>query len=163
MNFGRMPEGWIKSSGNNRRLVLAGKRFRGHRDASESRVPDAAAPLDLHGEPKSNDWLGLTWQELRKDRAQAKTAGLYRALHKNSETLTYVGQSSTSIAARVSAHLAKATKPGHRQARFFNETIIWEWADLSELKRTQLLEIENDLIASHMLAHDRPPDAQFLG
>ena len=26
-----------------------------------------------------------------------------------------------------------------------------------------LLEIENDLIASHMLAHDRPPNAQFLG
>ena len=163
MNFGRMPEGWIKSSGNNHRLVTAGKRFRGRRDASEARIPDATAPFDLYGDPMSNDWMGLPWEELSADQTQSKKAGLYRALHPNSETLTYVGQSSASITARVSAHTAKATKPGHRQHSFFDESIIWQWASLNELKRTQLLEVENDLIASHMLAHDRPPDAQFLG
>ena len=35
-NFGRIPYGWLKSSGNNRRLAEAGKRFRGRRMTEES-------------------------------------------------------------------------------------------------------------------------------
>lgn len=163
MNFGRMPEGWIKSSGNNRRLVITGKRFRGYRNAGEGRIPDAPPPLDLHSDPMSDNWMGLPWQEFCVSQTQVKMVGLYRALHQTNNSLIYVGQSSASIAGRVLAHMAKSTKPNHRQHSFFDKSVIWQWANMYELNRTQLLEIENDLIASHMLAHDRPPNAQFLG
>jgi len=42
-NFGRMPFGWLKSSGHTRALAAAGKRFRGRRMSAAER----AAP----GEP----------------------------------------------------------------------------------------------------------------
>jgi hypothetical protein len=35
--------------------------------------------------------------------------------------------------------------------------------DLPEIDRTQLLELENDLIASHIRVCGRTPSAQFLG
>jgi hypothetical protein len=35
--------------------------------------------------------------------------------------------------------------------------------ELSRTQSTQLQEIENDLIASHVLLHGHPPGAQFRG
>jgi hypothetical protein len=37
-NFGRMPHGWVKSSGNNRRLVEAGRRSRVWADRKSANV-----------------------------------------------------------------------------------------------------------------------------
>jgi hypothetical protein len=65
VNFGRMPAGFRMSSGNNAKLVAAGKRFRGG-IASE---PDAShlpglSPLDgLGGDPHGFNWCGHDWSE----------------------------------------------------------------------------------------------------
>ena len=50
-----------------------------------------------------------------------------------------------------------------RRAKFFDDDVAWDWVDLSGTHRTQLLEVENDLIASHVETLGQPPVAQFLG
>jgi hypothetical protein len=62
-NFGRMPRGWVKSSGNNRRLVEAGKRFRGYRLSDEEIAalpPDESVPppATLEGDPRARTGWG---------------------------------------------------------------------------------------------------------
>jgi len=93
-NFGRMPHGWLKSCGDNRQHIPAGKRFRGRRMTPEELAaagPDQSVPppVTLEGDVRTADWVGL-----------ALTA----------------------------------------------------W---------QLLEVENDLIAGHMVEHARPPRLPF--
>ena len=77
------------------------------------------------------------------------------------EGLVYVGQGR--ISARVKSHVAKGEDPDHSQRRFFAGNLTWDWVDLPEIDRTQLLELENDLIASHVRVGGRIPSAQFLG
>lgn len=72
----------------------------------------------------------------------------------------YVGQGS--IAVRVSAHLAKAVDPTHRQAEFFTDRLECSWV-AGAWPTHQRLELEDDLIGAHVLAFGDPPTAQFLG
>jgi hypothetical protein len=75
--------------------------------------------------------------------------------------LVYVGQGR--IPVRVKSHIAKGENPDHSQHRFFAGDLTWDWVDLPEIGKTQLLELENDLIASHVHVYGRTPSAQFLG
>jgi len=151
VNFGRMPEGWIKSKGGS-------TRFRGRPDPEALRIVDAAAPKRLDQPVRSSRWLGFNWFE---QSPPMTSVGVYRCLRSGGEGLVYIGQGR--IADRIKGHQAKTRIPEHSQAGFFSGDLTWEWAELGDAHRTQLLEIENDLIASHVLVCGRPPEAQFQG
>ena len=161
LNFGRMPNGWTKSSDNTARLVAAGRRHRGHRDSSAIRVPDAPPPATLQDDPRAATWLQFRWLDLADSPPPGGTVGVYRAMRPDTEGLVYIGQGR--IADRINNHLAKGNDPGHVQREFFSGDLTWGWVTLPNVHRTQLLEVENDLIASHVLVHGHPPEAQFLG
>jgi hypothetical protein len=76
--------------------------------------------------------------------------------------LVYVGQGQ--IRTRLRAHLAKAARPDHPQARWFAvPDLECSWTTNDSWFGHQRLELENDLIAAHVLEHGAPPSAQFLG
>jgi hypothetical protein len=159
LNFGRMPNGWRKSSGNNRRLVEAGKRFRGGPDPSYRRVPDAPPPASLDDDPLGLEWLGHEWSAWSPDAPEPGIVGLYRAVCPGEPALLYIGQGR--VATRRASHLKRATLPEAR-VDFPAET-LWSWAVPTLRHPTQLLEFENDLIASHVLSLGQPPRCQFVG
>ncbi len=161
LSFGRMPHGWTKSSDNTARLVAAGRRHRGQRDSNALRVLDAPPPLSLTDDPRARSWLGYQWTSAAETPPSANLVGLYRAMRLDGEGLVYVGQGR--ISARVKSHVAKGKDPDHSQHRFFAGDLTWDWVDLPEIDKTQLLELENDLIASHVRVYGRTPSAQFLG
>ena len=63
VNFGRMPLGFVMSSANNRRLVEAGKRFRGGVSTAitQNHEPGLAPAETLYGDPNALDWCGWSW------------------------------------------------------------------------------------------------------
>lgn len=60
LNFGRMPAGYRKSSGNNARLVAAGRRFRGGAcpDADATHLPGIAPVASPDEAPGAPAWGG---------------------------------------------------------------------------------------------------------
>jgi hypothetical protein len=66
---------------------------------------------------------------------------------------------------RVGAHLAKGRTEGHSQAFAFSDAASVEvsYVQRNDVAKHQLLEIENDLIAAHIVQTGDIPDAQFLG
>ncbi len=161
LNFARMPDGWIKSSGNSAKLVAKGRRERGRRDPSAIRVPETPPPATLRVDPRSASWLGHEWSGFATSLPPSGTVGVYRLLRREETDLVYVGQGE--IADRIKNHLAKGRNPVHRQYDYFAGDLVWDWVELSRTQSTQLQEIENDLIASHVLLHGHPPGAQFRG
>ena len=163
-NFGGMPEGYRKSTGNNARLVAAGRRARGGPDLSAP-VRPLSVPVngDLTTAPESGEWVNWPWSRwipAPKISLETPGRGLYRLRRPGASELLYVGQGE--IKPRVSAHLAKAAGDGRQAQHFAGETQV-SWVSLPGLATTNLLEHENDLIAAHVLTCGRPPSAQFLG
>ncbi len=159
-NFGRMPHGWVKSSGNNRRLVEAGKRFRGSRMSDEEIAalpPDESVPppATLKGDPRAADWLGLAWRSAELDAPGRSDVGVYRIGTGSRGPFDYLGQGL--IASRWRSHAE--TWAGDLAAERSDESVL-AWVPL-ELGLRQLLEVENDLIASHVVIFARPPVVQF--
>jgi hypothetical protein len=161
LNFGRMPDGWTKSSDNTARLVAADRRHRGQRAPNATRVLDASPPASLIDDPRAGSWLGHRWISVAETSPSADSVGLYRSIRLDGEGLAYVGQGR--IAARVKSHVAKGKDTDHSQHWFFARDLTWDWVDFPEIDRTQLLELENDLIASHVRVYGCTPRAQFLG
>jgi hypothetical protein len=163
--FGGMPAGYRKSSGNNARLVAAGLRVRGGADPrSVGTVASAPVHGPLGSKPDGDSWMNWRWTPwlLVQDAAPPLGGvGLYRLRQADSADLVYVGQGS--IGQRIRSHLAKAAIDGHRQARWFSGALEVSWVELPATGKTNLLEHENDLTASHIYAVDRPPSAQYLG
>lgn len=169
VNFGRMPDGYRMSSGNNARLVAAGKRFRGGRCACSEPCHERGVPplAEFDGPPQAPNWHDLGWSPWEPLRGRATSfrteTGVYRIRGDVPSLLLYVGQGS--IESRVAAHAAKLGAPGHAQGAIFRAQTRIECSFVangawSELHR---LEIENDLIAAHILATMQVPRAQFLG
>ena len=161
-NFGRMPRGWVKSSGNNRRLVEAGKRFRGYRlsDQEIAALPpdESVAPhVSLEGDPRGADWMGLAWRSADVASPERDDVGVYRIVGSPWGRLDYLGQGL--ITARWRTHAAGWA---HELAAEGGVRAPYGWAVLALAPR-QLLEVENDLIASHMTVFGRPPRVQFGG
>jgi hypothetical protein len=168
LNFGRMPRGYRMSTGNNARLVRAGRRFRGGpTDAdNESHRPGVPPPGPLEGSPLDLDWCGHQWSEwTRIEEASHEipgtATGLYRILGSEGE-IVYIGEGR--IRSRLSAHLAKLSKPEGRQHGILADTAPLEcsWVEGPWFKH-QRLELETDLIGAFVLATRTAPSAQFVG
>jgi hypothetical protein len=163
VNFGRMPAGYRMSSGNNRRIVAAGKRFRGgatiELDASHGPGVPPAGGLD--GDPRSEQWCGHSWSRwlpLSANRI-ASGEGLYR-IRAREPGLLYIGEGS--VSARIQAHLRKgANRTPTRQAYVLARAVEFSYV-AGAWEPHQRLELESDLIAAHVLRFGRPPDAQFI-
>jgi hypothetical protein len=59
--------------------------------------------------------------------------------------------------------LAKSRNLGHRQQAGFAGELEASWAELPTITSQQLLEVECDLITSHVMHVGAWPAAQFLG
>ena len=171
INFGRMPSGFRRSSGNNRSLVLAGKRFRGGLcDANEQYHAQGVPPVGpiAGGDPQDLRWCGhvwSSWQPLdRTAKFPAVTArGLYRIRDAGKAGLLYIGEGI--VAARLIAHRRKCRKPGDAQGDVFGaaERLQCSWVLNDEWMPHHRLELECDLIGSHLLGRSVVPPAQFVG
>lgn len=169
-NFGRMPLGWRKSSGNNATLVKAGKRFRGHRttETLNSHTPSLPPTAKLSGLVSDSKWCGHTWSEWSPLASVSpfKGTGLYRLKRSQPDlqqgSLLYVGQGK--VFARLQNH-QRTAEGSSKQAQAFGitTTIECSWAIDTSWLSSQLLELENDLIAAHTLHLGFPPPGQFIG
>jgi hypothetical protein len=164
-NFGGIPRGYRKSTPNNAQLVASGRRAHGGPDLQAPVTADSAPVSgELGTDPEAADWMTWTWSEWTPANESCRVAtgtGLYRLRRDGTPGLVYVGQGS--IAGRLRSHLAKAGQQGHPQSRWFSGDVAASWIRLPDMAMVNLLENENDLIASYFLATGRAPWAQFLG
>ena len=170
VEFGRMPVGYWPSSGNNSRLVTAGKRCRGGvSNAPHERHQPGIAPFaTLEGDPHAATWCGhawTSWVSLREvgRHGVERGSGLYRIRGGEMDSLLYVGQGR--IPNRLLAHLAKTRDADNEQGRIFasHERLECSWTINDAWLPHQRLELENDLIAAYVLETGSIPAAQFLG
>lgn len=162
VSFGRMPENFRMSSGNNAKLVAARKRFRGARteirDASHEPSLPPTGPLD--GDVQDPSLLRLNWSGWQPVKDVARKwpgSGVYR-IRGAGPTLLYIGQ-------RLKAHLENCADAADEQGYIFGAARNLECSHVvnETWLAHQRLEVENDLIAAHILAMGRFPAAQFLG
>jgi hypothetical protein len=164
-NFGRMPRGWIRSSGNSQKLVAAGKRFRGRRmTAAELAAlppdPSVPPPVTLDGDVRARDWMGLAWRSAEREAPQRDDRGIYRIGQRRTGPLDYLGQGL--VKARWEQHAKGWALDLAAERTGDSGRSVWDWSRL-DLSARQLLEVENDLIAGHVHAFARPPRVQFGG
>jgi hypothetical protein len=163
-NFGQMPNGWIKSSGNSSKLVELGKRFKGYRDHDAFRTRSIPSILDLSNSSLDCNWGNLqwsNWEEFPTALPPTSVIGLYRIRRPEAQMLSYVGQGK--INARLKAHSSKSGINGHAQSHEFAPGFLTSWVSVQVTHSRQLLELEADLIASHYLAFNWYPTVQFIG
>jgi len=160
-NFGRMPEGYSISSGNTTRLRVSGKRRRGAAttESLECHLPGVAPTGPLQGSPVAGDWAGHTWSRwvLLSEAVEylgSAALGLYRIRERQSGKLLYVGEGR--IRDRLQAHTARERFSGRGEIEVsLVENDVWY--------KHQRLELENDLIAAHLLTTSEVPAVQFVG
>jgi hypothetical protein len=169
-NFGRMPAGFRKSSGNNQRLARAGKRFRGGACNTEEphHAPGIPPVGPLTGGPQDAGWGGHSWSEWQPlgpatIPPTATAAGLYRIRDAARSGLLYIGEGL--VAARLLAHWRKTRTPGNPQGTVFGSAVRPEcsWVLNAGWLPHQRLELECDLIGAHLLVAGTVPPAQFIG
>jgi hypothetical protein len=160
-SFGRMPNGWLKSTGNNKYLANSGKRHRGKRDDSQIRNSSMTSSLDKDRSPIDTNWGNFDWSSWNEQPPTQAFNGIYRIRKSSQPTLVYIGEGIVSD--RLRAHLKKGHYPSHQQFEYFSSNLEFSWVVTSDLVSTQRKELENDLIASHFLFTGLCPPAQFLG
>jgi len=168
-SFGRMPVGFRISSGNNARLVAAGKRYRGGRSDERGACHELGIPPlgPLTGTPQDMSWCGVPWLPWRPLREAldglGRAYGLYRLRGDDAATLLYIGQGV--IAARLSAHLLKTRNRANQQGAIFKaqRRLEYSYAVSDTWSTLHRLELETDLIAGHVLSTRTVPPAQFIG
>ncbi|MBD2341452.1 GIY-YIG nuclease family protein [Calothrix sp. FACHB-156] len=171
VNFGRMPVGYRMSTSNNSKLVQAGKRFRGGliSELEQSHLPGISPLGELQKDLQTNHWCGHQWSDWIPLTLAGLTSlannslGLYRIRSSNQLELLYIGQGI--IKARLANHLGKAQNPKTEQEQVFANARVLEcsWVINNSWVPHQRLELENDLIAAHLLFMETVPNAQFLG
>ena len=169
-NFGRMPLGYSKSTGNTRALAVRGRRHRGGPtdETLACHIPGRAPDGPIEGDAGVDDLLGLDWSGwLPVNRVlndlTGTEVGLYLLRRRGADELLYIGEGK--IRDRVSAHMKKGRMPDHSQAFAFADPTDIEVSFIrrGDLTKHQLLEVENDLIAAHVVRVGAGPVAQFLG
>ena len=144
--FGRMPEGYEPSSGNDARLIKAGKRFRGGITSTflDCHIAGIAPQGDLQGDPHALAWCGHSWtpwipiQSLRP----AREEGLYRLRVVGLNPLIFLGQGKL-------AERLRAIQP--------LEQMECSWVSNETWYPHQRLELLNDLIGAHLLSTATTP------
>jgi hypothetical protein len=169
-NFGRMPLGYSKSTSNNRVLVGRGKRWHGGLtdETLACHVPGRRPDGPIDGDGGVNDLLGLDWSgwtpvDQAVNDLTGSEVGLYLLRRRGANELLYVGEGK--IRDRVATHMAKGRISAHPQAFAFANPVGVEASFIQRggLPKHQLLEVENDLIAAHVVRVGEVPVAQFLG
>jgi hypothetical protein len=168
VEFGRMPPGYRASTGNNAKLVAAGKRRRGgpSEEADPGHRPGVLPAGPLGGAPEGPEWGGHAWSPWRAIaeavRGAGNASGIYRIRGSAGGGLLYVGEGR--IASRLRAHAAKGLRSEDRQGAVFAAAPALEasWV-AGAWAAQQRLELEVDLIAAHLLATRHVPQAQFIG
>jgi hypothetical protein len=112
-SFGRMPDGWLKSTGNNKSLTNSGKRHRGKRDDSQIRTSSMTSSLDKNRSPVDTNWGNLDWSSWNEQPPTEAFNGIYRIRKSSQPTLVYIGEGIVSD--RLRAHLKKGLYPTHQQ------------------------------------------------
>ncbi len=170
INFGRMPIGYQMSSANNRQLAETGRRFHGGPtpDQDASHLPSLPPAGTLGGDPVATTWGGHKWSGWIGLGQSAGTLperrrGLYRLRTAGEPKLVYIGQGA--VGSRLSAHLRNAASANGRQGELLGQAMPLEcsWVLDDRWHDHQHLELENDLVAAHVLAVGSAPRAQFLG
>ena len=168
INFGRMPNGFRKSSGNNKKLVEKGKRFKGGFTGTKdtNHLPGIASIGKLKGDPDSLNWCGHQWSEWMSfadiNRVENNFTGLYR-IKGNNNVILYIGEGK--IKNRLNAHFIKTMKQDNKQGRILLDQSPLAFSYVSNLnwKPNQRQELENDLIAAYIIYTNKIPEIQFLG
>ena len=167
-NFGRMPVGYSKSSGNNAALVAKGMRFRGGpvSDALPCHCIGVPPVGDLAGDPQAPLWCGHAWSPwvaLLKLTAPSGN-GLYRLRAASDQVggaLIYIGEGK--VGSRLRQHAKTATTDSSQGRVFAAQSLECCWVLNDEWTVNQRHELENDLIAAHVQGLSQPPAGQFLG
>lgn len=169
-NFGRMPTGYKMSSSNNAKLVAAEKRFRGGILAEQTRshLPSLPPVGELTDDVYGSNWCGHDWSEWvslspENTKKIGGDKGLYRIRGNRSSALVYIGQGV--IQKRLNDHLKKVANNNSLQGKEFCDagSLEYSWVRSKSWYSHQMLELENDLIAAHLLFTNSVPPAQFLG
>ncbi|TVP63448.1 MAG: hypothetical protein EA343_08020 [Nodularia sp. (in: Bacteria)] len=164
-NFSRMPPGYRKSSQYNRGQGLRG----GITPEQHSHHHPGIAPQGkLTLEPQNLQWCGHNWTDWIplqqvKDNLPLASLGLYRIRDASQSQVLYVGEGK--IRERLCSHLVKANNPISKQGHIFANANSLEcsWICNPLWLDNQRKELENDLIAAHLLVTGDIPAAQFLG
>lgn len=168
-NFGRMPGGYRMSSANSSRLAEAGSMYRGGPTLKNNESHLAGIPPvgPLGDSPVSQDWCGHIWSPWTSagglGATQDEAIGLYRIRATGADVLLYIGEGK--IWDRLQAHFKKTDKDGHAQGQLFSDAgeLELSWVQGRGWPKHHRLELENDLIAAHLLKTGQIPAAQFLG
>lgn len=150
-NFGRLHRRYVTST--NRKQAVSGRRL-GDAEPDNNGGP-SLPPLAPRGTPDAPDWMGLAWSApaplTRLGLNGAPTSpGVYRIADEGSRVM-YIGQS-TGLADRLRSH-ARSTWP---------VPALYSLVTLAAgITPTQLLEVENDLIAGHFGYTGHAPPLQF--
>ena len=119
--------------------------------------PSVPPPATLDGDVRAADWLGLDWQWIDVAPPVLGDTGVYRIGERGDGPLDYLGQGL--IATRVKSHAKNWAVD--LAAERDGET-VWDWVSL-RISPHQLLEVENDLIAGHMVTFKTLPLVQVGG
>lgn len=122
----------------------------------------------LDGDPMSPEWCGHCWSawtalEQLPPHLKDSDLGLYRIRGTARKGLVYIGQGK--LRSRLQQHYRKSLLPLDQQGQIFSEAGLLQcaWVQNNDWYTHQRLELENDLIAAHVLHLEAVPSAQFLG
>jgi hypothetical protein len=150
-NFGRLHPRYVTSA--NRSTGRCGRRL--NDDEPDNDGGPSVPALALAGVPDGPDWMGLSWSAwapltMVGIRGAPVGPGVYRI--RAEDRLFYIGQSGT-LAARLRAHADRSD---------WSEHATYSFASLAtDSTATQLLEVENDLIAGYFAHTGCAPVMQF--
>ncbi|VTU02434.1 Uncharacterized protein OS=Methanosphaerula palustris (strain ATCC BAA-1556 / DSM 19958 / E1-9c) GN=Mpal_2492 PE=4 SV=1: GIY-YIG [Gemmataceae bacterium] len=150
-NFGRLHPRYITSR--NRTTGQRGRKL--NPDEPDNTGGTSVAPLARQGTAESRDWMGLAWSApLTLDKINAKSVprgpGVYR-LSNGTHGIIYIGQS-LNLSSRLRTHADTD----------WSGLTAFAFASMPEsYTETQLLEVENDLIAGYFEEFRAAPLFQF--
>ncbi len=151
--FGRMPTGWTTSSKDKR------GEFTG-----EPREPDQRPMVSLHQDPTDAAWCRhewSAWEPLEDGAATPGVRGLYRIAGNGVPGPAYVGQGK--LRERLMDHLRTARAGDSKKGRALASCGELRFSVVEyDIGNQQILELENDLIASCFAVAGEPPAAQFM-
>jgi hypothetical protein len=151
-NHGRFHKNYVKSSDRSK-----GRRgFRLPSPKINNSSGESLPPLQIRGSPADSDWMQLNWSEnlpleIRYSNEIPETSGVYKILATDLKSLVYIGESNRL--------LSRFTQHCHT---FNDKKYQFAFTKLpDQIKKYQLHELENDLIAAYYSQTTNVPIHQF--